>query len=104
MQNPAQFNLFGGQAIDVPLLDFGSSAYLILPAEMFVGYSLDAQKMTRAKNRDKLLLVVGFSECAPGYIPTAAARKEGFAEEHGYCWVREDAPEAIDKVLHKLLD
>jgi hypothetical protein len=92
-----------GQAIDVPLIDFGSAAYLALPAEMFVGYSLAAQEMVRKKNPDKLLLVAGFSECAPGYIPTKQARAEGFAEEHGYCWVKEDAPEKIEAVLRKLL-
>ncbi len=92
-----------GQAIDVPLLDFGSAAYLALPAEMFVGYSLAAQAITKEHHPEKLLLVAGFTECAPGYIPTAEARTEGFVQEHSYCWNRDTAPAAIDRVLRKLL-
>ncbi|WP_425613771.1 hypothetical protein NA78x_003612 [Anatilimnocola sp. NA78] len=92
-----------GQQIDVPLIDFGSAAYLVLPAEMFVGYSLAAQEILKAKQPNKRLLVAGFGECAPGYIPTKQARTEGFAQEHGYCWVKEDAPVEIDRLLKQLL-
>jgi hypothetical protein len=73
-----------GQPIDVPAIDFGASQIAVMPAELFVGYQLAAQKL----RPDQLLLTPGFGECAPGYIPTDAAREEGFVEEHGYCWVR----------------
>jgi len=73
-----------GQPIDVPAIDFGPAQIAVLPAELFVGYQLAAQKL----RPDQLLLTPGFGECAPGYIPTDAARQEGFVEEHGYCWVR----------------
>jgi hypothetical protein len=92
-----------GQPIDVPLIDFGAAAYLALPAEMFVGYSLTAQTISKERHPERLLLVAGFSECAPGYIPTAAAREEGFVQEHGYCWVRPDAADRIERVLRKIL-
>jgi hypothetical protein len=83
--------------IDVPVLDFGSTLYLVLPAEMFVEYQLAAQQMAP----DKHVLVAGFGECAPGYIPTTKARAEGFAEEHGYCWVQAKAEEAILAALRE---
>jgi hypothetical protein len=73
-----------GQPIDVPAIDFGPAQLAILPAELFVGYQLAAQTM----RPDQTVLTAGFGECAPGYIPTDAARREGFALEHGYCWVR----------------
>lgn len=80
-----------GQPIDVPAIDFGPAQYLLLPAEMFVGYQLAAQKM----KPDQAIVVSGFGECAPGYIPTEQTRREGFVEEHGYCWNRPGAEEAI---------
>ena len=92
-----------GQAIDVPLIDFGSAAYLALPAEMFVGYSLAAQTISKQHHPHRLLLVAGFSDCAPGYIPTAEARAEGFVQEHSYCWVKAESAAAIDAVLQKIL-
>lgn len=88
-----------GQAIDVPLLDLGKAQYMVLPAEMFIGYQLDAQKLVP----EKFLCVAGFGECAPGYIPTESARKEGFLEEHGYSWVPADADAKIHEALNKLL-
>lgn len=89
-----------GQAIDVPLLDLGKAKYLVLPAEMFVHYQLEAQKLAP----DSFLCVAGFGECAPGYIPSDSARKEGFLEEHGYSWVPVDAEEKITVALKKVLN
>jgi hypothetical protein len=85
--------------IDVPAIDFGPATYLILPAEMFVAYQLHAQKLAPEKS----ILVTGFGECAPGYIPTEQARAEGFVEEHAYCWNRPGAEEAIHATLERLL-
>jgi hypothetical protein len=89
----------GGQAIDVPVIDFGRALYLILPAEMFVEYQLAAQKMAPDRN----VIIAGFGECAPGYIPTEKARKEGFVEEHRYCWNKPGAEEAIHAALKEAL-
>jgi hypothetical protein len=88
-----------GQAIDVPAIDFGIAQLVILPAELFVGYQLAAQRM----RPDQSILTAGFGECAPGYIPTDAARREGFAEEHGYCWVRPQVEQPILKAIREAL-
>jgi hypothetical protein len=80
-----------GQPIDVPAIDFGPAQVLVLPAELFVGYQLAAQKLCP----DQMIFCAGFGECAPGYIPTDQARREGFVQEHGYCWVREGAEQPI---------
>ena len=72
-----------GQEIDVPVIDFGAAQCMVLPAESFVGYQLAAQKM----RPDSFVIVAGYGECAPGYIPTAKTREEGFVKEHRYCWI-----------------
>jgi hypothetical protein len=86
--------------IDVPAIDFGSAMYLILPAEMFVEYQLAAQKL----RPDKHIIIAGFGECAPGYIPTEKARREGFVQEHKYCWNQAGAEDAIMAALKEALD
>ena len=64
-------------------MDFGPASLVLLPAESFVEYQLAAQRV----RPDQFVVVLGYGECAPGYIPTEAARAEGYVEEHGYCWV-----------------
>jgi hypothetical protein len=84
-----------GQAVDLPVLDFGEAQIALLPAEAFVAFQLAAQRM----RPDGFVMTPAYGECAPGYFPTAQARKEGFVEEHGYCWV---APGADEVLLHGL--
>ena len=86
-----------GQPIDVPAADFGPAQLVVVPAELFVGYQLAAQRM----RPDQLLLTPAFGECAPGYIPTDSARREGFVEEHGYCWVLPGVEERILAAIRK---
>ena len=88
-----------GQPIDVPAVDFGPAQVLVLPAELFVGYQLAAQKLCP----EQMILAAGFGESAPGYIPTDAARREGFVEEHGYSWVREGVEQPILQAIGSAL-
>jgi hypothetical protein len=80
-----------GRPIDVPAIDFGPAQVLVLPAELFVGYQLAAQKL----KPKQMILCAGFGECAPGYIPTDQAGREGFVQEHGYSWVRPGVEQPI---------
>ncbi len=84
-----------GQPIDMPVVDFGEAVLVLLPAEAFVAFQLAAQRLAP----DRLVLTPGYGECAPGYIPTERARKEGFVREHSYCWV---APGAEGTLLEAL--
>lgn len=88
-----------GRPIDVPAIDLGPAQVLVLPAELFVGYQLAAQKL----RPEQMILCAGFGECAPGYIPTDQARREGFVEEHGYCWVREGVEQPIVAAIRTAL-
>jgi hypothetical protein len=69
------------QPIDVPALHLGAASILLLPAESFVQYQLWAQQSAP----DRMIVTAGYSECAPGYIPTSAAVAEGY-DDH-YSWV-----------------
>jgi hypothetical protein len=70
-----------GQPIDVPCLDFGGQAqFAILPAEAFVGYQLKAQRLLP----DSFVVVAGFGDGAPGYLPTDQCYRDGYADP--YCW------------------
>jgi hypothetical protein len=70
-----------GKPIDVPAIDFGGAQLVLLPAETFVQYQLWAQEM----RPDSFVIAAGFGECAPGYIPTAQAAREGY-DDH-YSWI-----------------
>jgi hypothetical protein len=70
-----------GHAIDVPAIDFGPAQLVLMPAESFVEYQLKAQEM----RPDSFVMVMGYGECAPGYIPTAANAAEGY-DDH-YSWI-----------------
>jgi hypothetical protein len=69
------------QPIDVPALHLGPAAIVVVPAEAFVQYQLWAQQEAPGK----MVLTLGYGECAPGYIPTNAAVAEGY-DDH-YSWV-----------------
>jgi hypothetical protein len=88
-----------GHAIDLPVIDFGSAQFVLLPAESFVEFQLAAQKM----RPDSFVIVAAYGECAPGYIPTEQARREGFVEEHGYTWCAAGAEQTILTALKKAL-
>src|SRR5829696_8566508 len=73
--------------IDVPCLDLGPGVALfaVMPAETFVGYQLLAQR----HRPDAFVVVAGFGDGAPGYLPTAGCWAEGYADS--YCWTTPDA-------------
>jgi len=75
-----------GHEIDVAAVDFGDAQIVLLPGESLVGYQLLAQKL----RPDSFVMAIGYGECSPGYVPTDAASREGYAESQGWCWV---APE-----------
>lgn len=70
-----------GHAIDVPCVDFGKAQLVLMPAESFVQYQLWAQEL----RPESFVMVMGYSECAPGYIPTATDAADGYNDH--YCWV-----------------
>ena len=88
-----------GNTIDVGMVDFGKAQFLLMPAESFVGFQLEAQSL----RPDSTVLVAGYGESAPGYIPTAAAEGEGFIDGHTWCWVHHGAHQAMSDVMKRAL-
>jgi hypothetical protein len=88
-----------GHAIDVPVKDFGSAQLVLMPAESYVEYQLLAQKL----RPDSFVVVVGYGECAPGYIPIERAWQEADGNLADWCWVAPGAERAMTAALEKAL-
>lgn len=72
-----------GQPIDVPAVDFGPAQFLLLPAEAYVEFQLHAQTV----RPDSFVMVAGYGESAPGYIPVERAWEEKDSNLGDWCWV-----------------
>jgi hypothetical protein len=83
--------------IDVPVLDFGHAAITLLPAESYVEFQLAAQK-TRP---DSFVLVAGYGECGPGYIPIERAWKENDGNLSDWCWVNPGSEKRMMDAIEK---
>jgi len=89
-----------GIPIDVPCLDVnnGGTQFAILPAESFVGYQLAAQRL-RVKS---FVMVAGFGDGAPGYIPTDQCWRDGYGDD--YCWVKPMTEQPIMDALAEAMN
>lgn len=92
--------VLAGRPIEVSCIDFnnGQAFFGVLPAESFVGYQLMAQ----ALRPDSFVVMAGFGDGAPGYIPTDQCWKEGYNDD--YCWVAPMTDELFRDVLSQVLD
>jgi hypothetical protein len=84
-----------GHSIEIPMVDFGAVKLVLAPAETFVQYQLWAQEM----RPDSFVMVMGFGECSPGYLPTKIAVAEGW---YDYAWEWADPEAAEDTLLPSL--
>ena len=88
-----------GHEIDVAAVDFGAAQIVLLPGESLVGYQLLAQKL----RPDSFVMAIGYGECSPGYVPTDAASREGYAESQGWCWVAPEVEGRMTEALSRAL-
>jgi hypothetical protein len=88
-----------GRPIDVPILDFGGAALLLLPAESYVEYQLLAQK----QRPDGFVFVAGYGECGPGYVPIERAWKENDGNLTDWCWVNPGSEAKMTDAIVKTL-
>jgi hypothetical protein len=88
-----------GRRIDVPVLDFGRVQVVLLPGEPFIEYQLAAQRM----RPDSFVMVVGYGDAGPAYVPTNKAFAEGGYEVGDWSFVRPGAEDAVMTVLRKAL-
>ncbi|MBM4070840.1 MAG: hypothetical protein FJ271_18070 [Planctomycetes bacterium] len=88
-----------GYKLDVPVLDFGVAQLVLMPAESYVEYQLMAQKM----RPDSFVMVLGYGECAPGYIPTEKAVAEKDGNLGDWNWVAPGSERAMTAALEAAL-
>ena len=90
-----------GHRIDVPCLSFndGEAKVLLLPGEIYVEYQLFAQRLMP----NNFVAVIGYGECAPGYIPIERAWAEKDGNLRDWCWVAEGQQSKIEDLIRKLL-
>ncbi|MBM4074095.1 MAG: hypothetical protein FJ267_00440 [Planctomycetes bacterium] len=87
------------QAIDLPVLDFGSAAISLLPGETYVAFQLAAQQM----RPNDFVIVMGYGESAPGFVPIEQAWKEGDSNLSSWCWVDPGCEPIMTAALRKSL-
>jgi hypothetical protein len=89
-----------GHQIDLPLLDFGGAAQLLLlPAESYVEFQLYAQE----QRPDGFVMVMGYGECGPGYIPIERAWQERDSNLRDWAWVPPGSEEAMKQAIRKVM-
>ena len=88
-----------GRRLDVPAVDFGRAQLLLLPAESYVEYQLYAQQ----QRPESFVMVWGYGDCAPGYIPTERAWAEGDTNLHDWCWIDPGAEGAMQQAIAEAL-
>ena len=84
-----------GHRVDLPLLDFGPAELLLLPAESYVEYQLFAQE----QRPDSFVMVMGYGECGPGYIPIERAWMEKDSNLRDWTWVPPGSEEVMKTAI-----
>ncbi len=87
------------QPIDVPAIDLGGAVLVLLPGEMYVEYQLLAQKL----RPDQFVVVLGYGECGPGYVPIERAWEEEDENLGDWCWVDRGSEKQVVEALQKVL-
>jgi hypothetical protein len=88
-----------GKPIEVPCLDFGTSALVVVPGESYVEYQLAAQTM----RPDDFVVVAGYGDGATGYIPTDRHWAEHDTNLGDWCWVAPGAEGRLREALARAL-
>lgn len=87
------------QPIDVPVIDFGSAAFLLLPGETYIEYQLYAQSL----RPQDFVFVAAYGESAPGYVPLEMHWQEKDPNLNGWCWVAEGSEAPYKTAIRKAL-
>ncbi len=80
-------------------MDFGPAQFLLLPGESYVEFQLHAQKL----RADSFVMVAGYGECAPGYIPIERAWAERDGNLSDWCWVAQGSEAPMKAAIEAAL-
>jgi hypothetical protein len=88
-----------GHRVEVPVLDFGKAQLLLLPAEAYVEFQLYAQSL----KPDSFVMVMGYGECGPGYIPVERAWQEKDSNLNDWAWTPPGSEEVMKTAIREAL-
>jgi len=88
-----------GRPIEVPCLDLGGAALLLLPGETYVEYQLAAQAARPAD----FVCVAGYGDGATGYVPTERHWEERDSNLGDWCWVARGAEARVHAAIRTAL-
>jgi len=88
-----------GHRIQIPVLDFGTAALLLLPGESYVEFQLAAQ----AARPDSFVCVAGYGEAACGYVPTDQHIADCDPNLSDWSWIAPGSESRMLEVVRRLL-
>ncbi|MEZ0273366.1 MAG: hypothetical protein ACAH88_00560 [Roseimicrobium sp.] len=88
-----------GHRIDLPVMDLGAAQLMLLPAESYVEFQLYAQEL----RPDSFVMVMGYGECGPGYIPIERAWQERDSNLRDWAWVPPGSEEIMKKAIREVM-
>lgn len=89
-----------GRALEIPCLDLGSAALVLVPGETYVDFQLAAQ----ALRPSDFVCVAGYGDGATGYVPTERHWAENDTNLGDWCWVAPGSGERLLAALRRALD
>ena len=87
------------QPIDLPLVDFGKAAFLLLPGETYVDYQLYAQSL----RPNDFIMVAGYGESGTGYIPLEVHWEEQDSNLSGWCWIARGSEAPFKAAIRRVM-
>jgi len=91
--------LESGRGLTIPVLDLGQVQYVLLPGESYVEFQLLAESL----RPDSTVIVAGYGECGPGYVPIERAWTERDANLNDWCWIAPGAESAMTEAIKEVL-
>ncbi len=88
-----------GHRVEVPCVDFGGANLLLMPAEAYVEFQLYAQEV----KPDSFVMVMGYGECGPGYIPIERAWREQDSNLNDWAWTPPGSEEVMKAAIREAL-
>jgi hypothetical protein len=89
-----------GHRVEVPAIEFDPAhVLLLLPAEAYVEFQLFAQEL----RPDAFMMVMGYGECGPGYIPIDRAFVEKDGNLNDWAWTPPGSEAVMQAAIREVL-
>ncbi len=89
-----------GHQVEVPCVDLGAAQLLLMPAEAYVEFQLYAQEV----RPESFVMVMGYGECGPGYIPIERAWREKDGNLTDWAWTPPGSEEVMKKAIREVME